>query len=145
MIASGGCDVEKTYAGPKLPQDDSGKYSINLEFVHAMLEWFKEGKTLPDGALTESIRIAGAETLAVQICLGDRSGRSRYFRAGRDYGHAQPRGRHDLRRHRRRSWCGLQLKRSAQSRNADTLTQVNSTTCFICTPSLANQQTSIVC
>ncbi|KAI0081320.1 protein phosphatase 5 [Panus rudis PR-1116 ss-1] len=47
IIKEGGCEVDKSYAGPKLPTDSDGKYTINLEFVHAMLEWFKEGKTLP--------------------------------------------------------------------------------------------------
>ncbi|THH28526.1 hypothetical protein EUX98_g5653 [Antrodiella citrinella] len=47
IIKEGGCDLEKTYTGPKLPQNDEGKYSINLDFVHAMIEWFKDGKTLP--------------------------------------------------------------------------------------------------
>ncbi|KAG5648620.1 hypothetical protein DXG03_003231 [Asterophora parasitica] len=44
--APGGCDVEKTYAGPKLAQED-GKFKITLEFIKAMIEWFKEGKMLP--------------------------------------------------------------------------------------------------
>ncbi|KAH8093931.1 phosphoprotein phosphatase [Cristinia sonorae] len=47
IIKEGGCDLDRTYTGPKLPQDDDGKYTITLEFVHAMLEYFKEGKTLP--------------------------------------------------------------------------------------------------
>lgn len=46
-LTSGGCDLDKAYAGPKLPQDEDGKYTINLEFIKGMLEWFKEGKTLP--------------------------------------------------------------------------------------------------
>ncbi|KAK7005691.1 Metallo-dependent phosphatase-like protein [Favolaschia claudopus] len=46
LIAEGSCEVEKAYAGPKLPFAD-GKFSITHEFVKAMIEWFKEGKTLP--------------------------------------------------------------------------------------------------
>jgi serine/threonine-protein phosphatase 5 len=42
----GGCDVEKNYAGPTLPQKD-GKFSITHEFVKEMIQWFKDGKTLP--------------------------------------------------------------------------------------------------
>jgi serine/threonine-protein phosphatase 5 len=43
---TGGCEVEKTYAGPKLPFAD-GKYSITHEFVKEMIQWFKDGKALP--------------------------------------------------------------------------------------------------
>ncbi|KAJ7902034.1 phosphoprotein phosphatase [Mycena olivaceomarginata] len=46
IIADGGCEVEKTYAGPKLPFAD-GKYSITHEFVKEMIQWFKDGKALP--------------------------------------------------------------------------------------------------
>ncbi|KAJ7217829.1 phosphoprotein phosphatase [Mycena pura] len=46
VIAEGGCEVEKTYAGPKLPLTD-GKYSITHEFITSMIQWFKDGKTLP--------------------------------------------------------------------------------------------------
>ncbi|KAJ3490364.1 hypothetical protein NLI96_g1484 [Meripilus lineatus] len=45
-LSSGGCDVEKSYAGPKLPFQD-GKFSITIGFIKEMLEWFKQGKTLP--------------------------------------------------------------------------------------------------
>ena len=41
------CDVDKAYAGPKLSVDADGKYIITLEFVRAMMEWFKDGKALP--------------------------------------------------------------------------------------------------
>ncbi|KAJ7772592.1 phosphoprotein phosphatase [Mycena maculata] len=46
IIAEGGCDVEKTYTGPKLPLAD-GKYSVTHEFVAGMIQWFKDGKALP--------------------------------------------------------------------------------------------------
>nr|GAT45456.1 phosphoprotein phosphatase [Mycena chlorophos] len=46
IIAEGGCEVEKTYVGPILPFAD-GKYSITHEFITSMIEWFKQGKTLP--------------------------------------------------------------------------------------------------
>ncbi|TFK44404.1 protein phosphatase 5 [Crucibulum laeve] len=46
IIAEGGCDVEKTYAGPKLVLEN-GKYKITHEFVKEMILWFKEGKALP--------------------------------------------------------------------------------------------------
>jgi serine/threonine-protein phosphatase 5 len=45
-VCAGGCVVEKDYAGPRLDEED-GKYKISLEFVQAMVAWFKEGKTLP--------------------------------------------------------------------------------------------------
>ncbi|GJE92199.1 C-terminal metallophosphatase domain-containing protein [Phanerochaete sordida] len=47
IIKEGGCDLDRTYDGPKLPQTEDGKYTINLDFIHAMLELFKAGKTLP--------------------------------------------------------------------------------------------------
>ncbi|EKM54502.1 uncharacterized protein PHACADRAFT_58827 [Phanerochaete carnosa HHB-10118-sp] len=47
IIQEGGCDLDRTYDGPKLPQSENGKYSIDLDFIHAMLELFKAGKTLP--------------------------------------------------------------------------------------------------
>ncbi|PCH43789.1 protein phosphatase 5 [Wolfiporia cocos MD-104 SS10] len=47
IIAEGGCDIERDYNGPKLPMNDEGKYGINAEFIQAMIEWFKDGKTLP--------------------------------------------------------------------------------------------------
>ncbi len=42
----GGCDLDKTYAGPKLLNED-GNYRITLDFIHEMIQWFKNGKTLP--------------------------------------------------------------------------------------------------
>jgi len=47
IIAEGACEVEKTYDGPKLETTDDGKYKINVEFIRSMLQWFKDGKTLP--------------------------------------------------------------------------------------------------
>ncbi|KZP34736.1 protein phosphatase 5 [Athelia psychrophila] len=46
IIAEGGCDVDKAYAGPQLTLNE-GKYSITPEFVRSMIEWFKDGKALP--------------------------------------------------------------------------------------------------
>lgn len=43
----GGCEVDKDYKGPKLPTAEGGKYSIDLDFINAMIQWFKDGKTLP--------------------------------------------------------------------------------------------------
>jgi len=47
MIAEGSCEVEKTYQGPTLETTDDGKYKITIEFIRSMLQWFKDGKTLP--------------------------------------------------------------------------------------------------
>ncbi|KAI0374053.1 protein phosphatase 5, partial [Pilatotrama ljubarskyi] len=47
IIAEGGCDVDKGYTGPVLPTNDEGKYAINAEFVRNMIQWFKEGKSIP--------------------------------------------------------------------------------------------------
>ncbi|KAG6819735.1 hypothetical protein H0H93_009126 [Arthromyces matolae] len=46
IIAEGGCDVDKNYTGPQL-EFENGKYRITYEFVKAMIQWFKDGKTLP--------------------------------------------------------------------------------------------------
>jgi len=46
IIAEGGCEVDKSYTGPKLTHEN-GKYSITGEFIKAMIEWFKDGKMLP--------------------------------------------------------------------------------------------------
>ncbi|KAI0341951.1 phosphoprotein phosphatase [Trametopsis cervina] len=47
IINEGGCDLDKAYDGPKLPQDENGLYSMSRDFIHEMLEYFKTGKTLP--------------------------------------------------------------------------------------------------
>ena len=43
----GGCDLDKNYAGPVLPTDDNGKFTINIQFVRDMIQWFKDGKSIP--------------------------------------------------------------------------------------------------
>ncbi|CAA7261672.1 unnamed protein product [Cyclocybe aegerita] len=45
IIVEGGCEIDATYAGPKLPQEN-GKYYMTAEFIQEMIQWFKEGKTL---------------------------------------------------------------------------------------------------
>jgi serine/threonine-protein phosphatase 5 len=45
--SEGGCEAEKTYEGPKLEKADDGKYKITIEFIRSMIEWYKDGKTLP--------------------------------------------------------------------------------------------------
>lgn len=47
IIAEGGCEVEKAYAGPQLSTGDDGKYVMTEEFIKGMIEWFKAGKNLP--------------------------------------------------------------------------------------------------
>ena len=39
--------MEKTYEGPKLETTDDGKYKITIEFIRSMIQWFKDGNTLP--------------------------------------------------------------------------------------------------
>ncbi|KAL0576294.1 Palmitoyl-protein thioesterase 1, partial [Marasmius crinis-equi] len=46
IISEGGCFVEQDYAGPVLSQEGD-KYTITLEFVKEMIQWFKDGKKLP--------------------------------------------------------------------------------------------------
>lgn len=47
FVIVGGCDLDKTYSGPKLSVTDEGTYQITPEFIDKMIEWFKSGKTLP--------------------------------------------------------------------------------------------------
>lgn len=47
IIAEGTCEVEKNYEGPKLETSDDGKFKITIEFIRSMMQWFKEGKSLP--------------------------------------------------------------------------------------------------
>ncbi|KAG2755256.1 phosphoprotein phosphatase, partial [Suillus brevipes Sb2] len=47
IIAEGGCEVEKAYAGPQLSTGDDGKYVMTEEFIKGMIQWFKAGKNLP--------------------------------------------------------------------------------------------------
>ncbi|KAL0068795.1 Palmitoyl-protein thioesterase 1 [Marasmius tenuissimus] len=46
IITEGGCFVEKDYAGPVLPQEND-RFTITIEFVRGMIQWFKDGKKLP--------------------------------------------------------------------------------------------------
>ena len=39
--------MEKSYEGPKLETMNDGKYKITIEFIRSMIQWFKDGKTLP--------------------------------------------------------------------------------------------------
>ena len=43
----GACEVEKNYEGPKLETTEDGKFTITVEFIRSMMQWFKDGKTLP--------------------------------------------------------------------------------------------------
>ncbi|KAI0743490.1 phosphoprotein phosphatase [Daedaleopsis nitida] len=47
IIAEGGCDVDKTYTGPVLPTSDDGKFAIDIDFLRKLIDWFKEGKSIP--------------------------------------------------------------------------------------------------
>jgi len=38
--------VDAVYAGPKLPLEN-GKFYMTQEFIDQMIQWFKDGKTLP--------------------------------------------------------------------------------------------------
>jgi serine/threonine-protein phosphatase 5 len=38
--------MDKGYTGPQLSCED-GKYQITLEFIGNMIQWFKDGKSLP--------------------------------------------------------------------------------------------------
>ena len=49
LIADHACPVEADYAGPRpqAPADETGSWTPTIEFVEGMVEWFKQGKTLP--------------------------------------------------------------------------------------------------
>ncbi|CCM01501.1 uncharacterized protein FIBRA_03555 [Fibroporia radiculosa] len=64
IIAEGGCEVDRDYQGPALPTTDEGKFSIDLDFINAMIEWFKDGKTLPRRYVWEIV--LGAHTYFAQ-------------------------------------------------------------------------------
>ncbi|CAE6539787.1 unnamed protein product, partial [Rhizoctonia solani] len=46
IIAQGGCDVDASYAGVKLPTDADGKYTIDQAFMDSMIAAFKDGKSI---------------------------------------------------------------------------------------------------
>ncbi|KAI0745788.1 Metallo-dependent phosphatase-like protein [Earliella scabrosa] len=47
IIAEGTSAVDKVYTGPVLPTTEDGKFTVNIEFVRKMIEWFKDGKSIP--------------------------------------------------------------------------------------------------
>jgi len=46
IIAEGGCELDSNYLGPTLPSEN-GKYYMTPTFFQSMIDWFKDGKTLP--------------------------------------------------------------------------------------------------
>ncbi|CAE6475867.1 unnamed protein product [Rhizoctonia solani] len=46
IIAQGGCDVDASYTGIKLPTDTEGKYTIDQAFMDSMIAAFKDGKSI---------------------------------------------------------------------------------------------------
>jgi serine/threonine-protein phosphatase 5 len=42
----GGCEIDQKYTGPKL-DSENGKHTITHQFIKDMIEWFKDGKTIP--------------------------------------------------------------------------------------------------
>ncbi|KAL6310377.1 Metallo-dependent phosphatase-like protein [Sparassis latifolia] len=61
IISEGGCELDRDYSGPKLPLVEGGKYSINHEFITAMIQWFKDGHSLPRRYVWEIILNAHAQ------------------------------------------------------------------------------------
>lgn len=49
LISDHACPVDKDYTGPlpTAPVDETGSWTPTVEFVEGMVEWFKQGKTLP--------------------------------------------------------------------------------------------------
>lgn len=46
LIADEACNLDPSYTGPMLEETPNG-FRPNETFIKGMLEWFKEGKTLP--------------------------------------------------------------------------------------------------
>jgi serine/threonine-protein phosphatase 5 len=67
--------VENSYTGPKLDSLDQGKFGISLQFVQSMIQWFKDGKTLPRRYVWEIVLGAyshfAAEESLVDLDLGE--------------------------------------------------------------------------
>ena len=61
---TGGCDLDKTYDGPKLPADEDGQYYMSRDFIHQMHEYFKQGKTLPRRSVSQ---LGFAEVLQLNV------------------------------------------------------------------------------
>ncbi|KAF8236590.1 Metallo-dependent phosphatase [Tricholoma matsutake] len=54
IMAEGGCEVDQKYTGPRLHYEN-GKYSITHTFIKGMIQWFKDGKTIPKRYVWEII------------------------------------------------------------------------------------------
>jgi len=67
LTVAGGCDLDRDYNGPKLLFQDE-KYEITLQFVREMIEWFKNGKTLPKRYVWE-IALGAHKTFASEESL----------------------------------------------------------------------------
>lgn len=67
IIQEGGCDLDRDYSGPRLPFED-GKYGVTLQFVREMIQWFKDGKTLPKRYVWE-IALGAHKTFASEESL----------------------------------------------------------------------------
>lgn len=50
----GGCELDANYLGPTL-SSENGKYYMTLTFLQSMIDWFKDGKTLPKRYVWEII------------------------------------------------------------------------------------------
>lgn len=66
ILLLGGCELDRTYAGPKLETTDDGKYKITLDFVRSMIQWFKDGKALPKRYVWEIVLGAHAHFVSEQ-------------------------------------------------------------------------------
>lgn len=71
----GGCEVDKSYTGPKLDSLEGGKFGITAEFIKSMIQWFKDGKALPRRYVWEIVLGAhthfAAEESLVKLDLED--------------------------------------------------------------------------
>jgi len=63
IIEQGGCDIDSSYAGLRLPKDSDEKYTIDQAFVDSMIAAFKDGKSIHKRIAWEIV-LASYELLA---------------------------------------------------------------------------------
>lgn len=65
----GGCELDANYLGPTL-SSENGKYYMTQTFIQAMIDWFKDGKTLPKRYVWEIV-LGAHEQFAKEQSLVD--------------------------------------------------------------------------
>lgn len=87
--------MEKGYAGPILPTNDDGKFIINIQFVRDMIQWFKDGKSIPRRYRRLLLMNRTLSIPTYQVRVGDPSRRAFVFRKGGEFSRRLHPGRPD--------------------------------------------------